>query len=367
MKILHIIDELSMGGAENLLIGLAGEQVKLGHEVTVTPLVCPRHTVVRDKMEEKGVCVMPLKDKGSVYNPFLSIKIATKIRKYDIVHVHLFPALYWSGLGKVLSLCKVPLVYTEHSTKNKRRGNRLLHFTDKIIYQYGYKRVIACSEKAEESYRFSYPTINHICHINNGVDTKVFREAIPYTKKDLLGLDENVFVITMVARFMSMKRQDTIVEAITKLPEEIHAVFVGGEQNDDGLLRVKRIAEDKGVLDRIHFLYIRSDVPRILKTSNVIVMASDYEGLSLSSVEGMAAGKPFVATNVDGLKEIVGGAGFLFDNKDSDGLAGIVKQLYENKELYEKTCANCQKRASEFDVRKMAEEYMALYEQIMSE
>jgi len=182
----------------------------------------------------------------------------------------------------------------------------------------------------------------------------------------LLGMDENVFVVTMVARFMSMKRQDTIVEAISKLPKEIHAVFVGGEQNDEGLLRVKRLAEDKGVLDRIHFLYIRSDVPRILKTSDIIVMASDYEGLSLSSVEGMAAGKPFVASNVDGLKEVVGGAGFLFENKDSDELAVIIKRLYDDKHLYDKTCEICQKRSSEFDVGKMAGEYLALYEEIIS-
>ena len=121
-----------------------------------------------------------------------------------------------------------------------------------------------------------------------------------------MDVGEDVFVVTMVARFMTMKRQDTVVEAISKLPDNIHAVFVGGSENDEGLVRVKNLAVEKEVADRVHFLYIRNDVPRILKTSDVVVMASDFEGLSLSSIEGMAAGKPFIASNVNGLRVVVG-------------------------------------------------------------
>ena len=69
------------------------------------------------------------------------------------------------------------------------------------------------------------------------------------------------------------------------------------------------MCDELGVSHRVLSLYIRKDVPRILKSSNVICMSSIYEGLSLSSIEGMASGHPFIATNVNGLREIVKGAG----------------------------------------------------------
>ena len=55
------------------------------------------------------------------------------------------------------------------------------------------------------------------------------------------------------------------------------------------------LVHDCGVDDRVLFLGIRSDVPQLLKTADVTVMSSHFEGLSLSSIEGMTVGKPFVA------------------------------------------------------------------------
>lgn len=366
MKILHIIDGLTMGGAENLLIGLAGEQKARGNDVTVAPLVCASHTPVRDKLEERGVKVRPFSENGSCYNPLLIFKIARIINNYDIVHVHLFPALYWVGVAKLISFSKVPLVYTEHSTTNRRRANKFLHLVDKIVYKKGYDKIVACSEKALETYKAAFPTLTHVCTINNGVDTNIYRDATPYTKKELLGIDECCFVVTMVARFMTMKRQDTIVKAIAKLPNYIHAVFVGGEKCEEGLRRIQKMADDYNVAERVHFLYIRKDVPRILKTSDVIIMASDYEGLSLSSIEGMAAGKPFIATNVNGLREVVGGAGLLFENRDSDTLSQLVLKLATDHDYYQEVSSKCSQRATNYDVRGMVDSYMNMYNEIMT-
>lgn len=366
MKILHIIDTLFMGGAENVLIGLASGQKKLGHEVVVMPLICPVETPVRRKIEEKGVPVKPFMTKGSYYNPKLIFKIAKVVNQFDIVHVHLFPAMYWAAFAKVLAFSKVPMVYTEHSTNNRRRKKPLLHIIDNIVYQRGYKMIIACAEKVLESYKNTFPSVKHICYINNGIDTKLFSDAEPYTKQKLLGVEEDTFVVTMVARFMTMKRQDTIVEAMTDLPDRIHAVFVGGNKTDKGLIEVKERAVQKGVSDRVHFLYIRSDVPRILKTSDVVVMASDYEGLSLSSIEGMAAGKPFVATDVNGLREVVEGAGLLFENKNSEALSMILLKLYEDKAFYDEIAERCLVRASEYDANNMVELYLSVYKQFVA-
>ena len=354
-----------MGGAENVLVGLASGQKLLGNDVVVMPLVCPEKTPVRKKIEEKGVMVIPYKAKGSLYDPVLILKIAHVIRYYDIVHVHLFPAFYWTAFAKMIAFSKVPLVYTEHSTKNRRRANAILHFVDGQVYKHYYKMIIACAEKVLETYQAAFPQVKHACFINNGINTKTFGDAEPYTKKELLGVPEDTFLITMVARFMTMKRQDTIVDALSMLPNNIHAVFVGGNAHDEGLLQVKKMAAEKKVSDRVHFLYIRSDVPRILKTSDVVIMASDYEGLSLSSIEGMAAGKPFIASDVNGLREVVGSAGLLFENKDSLRLAELIEKLAVDKDYYIDVAKKCFFRSKEFDSNNMVKSYLNIYQKVV--
>lgn len=365
MKILHILGSLEMGGAENLLIPLTAEQMRQGHAVRVLLLKKASNPTVTQKIQKNGVLVCSLQEKGSLYNPLLIFKLQSYLKENDVVHVHLFPSLYWVGFAKFLTTNSAPLVYTEHSTKNRRRSNPILNRVDRFVYKYAYKHIIACSEKARETYLEAYPNIEHISTINNGVDVKLYQEARPYTKHELLGISDECIVVTMVARFMFMKRQDTIVEAISKLPKKFHVCLVGGESTDEGLIKVQRLAEDLGVSDRVHFLYVRPDVPRILKTSDLVVMSSEYEGLSLSSIEGMAAGKPFVATNVDGLREVVAGAGELFELYNADQLATILSKFDSDKDYYSYIANRCSQRALEFDIEVMVGKYIDIYKKVL--
>lgn len=365
MKILHIIDNLAMGGGQNLLIGLAGIQRELGHEVTVLALEPCADYSVKEKIEAEDVKVEILTNKIKLHNPCQIVMLIPWLGKFDIAHVHLFPALYWVGFAKILSCSEVPIVYTEHSTKNRRRGNNLLRGIDTFVYKNCYNKIIACADKALETFQRVYPSVKQVCAINNGVDTKKIEEVEPYLKQDLFGISEDSFVVTMVARFMSMKRQDTIVEALKNLPVKFHACFVGGEPSDVGLLKVKSMAEELGVSDRVHFLYLRSDVPRILKTSDAIVMSSEYEGLSLSSIEGMAAGKPFISTDVDGLRDVVKDAGELFELGNSDELVKILIRLESDKQYYVNLVARCLKRASKYDINNMVNRYMSVYREVL--
>ena len=347
-----------MGGANALLVDLAPSQKKEGHEVEILQLIESKDKTLTNKLFDLGVNVMSISLKGSVYNPLHIFKLIPYLNKYDIVHVHLFPALYWVGLAKLLSFSKTPLVYTEHSTSNRRRSNPILLFIDKIIYSNCYKEIIACSQKAFETYKSVFPNIN-VCTIPNGVDINKNINAIPYSKKELINVDNDIFLTTMIARFASMKRQDTVVEAISKLPSNFHVLFVGGDGGE--LNRIKALVKSLKIENRIHFLGIRPDVPRILKSSDVVIMASDYEGLSLSSIEGMASGKPFVASDVNGLREVVEGAGILYENKNSDNLTKILKKLHEDKSFYIDTIDKCLDRAKQFDISACSLAYLNVY------
>ena len=95
-----------------------------------------------------------------------------------------------------------------------------------------------------------------------------------------------------------------------------------------------------------------------------MVLSSHWEGLSLSSIEGMASGRPFLASDVDGLHEIVNGAGVLFPNGDYERLAKEIYELCKNPKRYHDVVKKCQERAKLFDISLMAEKYNALYQSI---
>ena len=364
MKILHLIDRMSMGGAQSLVVEIATVQKKNGHSVDVLQLFDSPDRTFPDRLINLGIPVSAL-SKGSMYNPMHIFKIKPILKNYDIVHVHLFPALYWAGFANMLTGCKTPMVYTEHSTYNKRREKYFLRLIDKFVYSKCYKCVIACADKALETFRNYFPKVNSIS-IPNGVDTSKYKNAIPYTKKELIGTDEDVFTITMVARYTYPKRQDTIVEAISKLPEKYHAILVGSKKDDIEAIQLRKMCDELGVSHRVHSLYIRKDVPRILKSSDVICMSSIYEGLSLSSIEGMASGHPFIATNVNGLREIVKGAGELFELGDSQGLANLIIKLSEDNDFYNMVSKHCEERAQQFDIHNVVSKYMDVYKKYLN-
>lgn len=360
MKILHVIDSMDMGGAQSLISELAPAQMSLGNEVVVLQLVNTNDKTFVKKLEQSGVKVEALSNNGNVRNPFFIFLLIPYLKKFDIVHVHLFPANYWVAFAKILGRINMPIVTTEHSTDNKRRKIKLFKYIDRFIYK-RYQAVIACSDKAKEIFEKHFAI--GCLSIPNGVDIHRYLDAIPYKKKELVGISEECFVTTMVARFVWSKRQDTVVRAMKKLPEKHHAVFVGGQESDEGLEKVRKLAQELDVADRVHFLYLRSDVPRILKSSDVIVLSSEYEGLSLSSIEGMASGHPFIASNVDGLREVVSGAGVLVECGNDNELANVINRIDNDKSYRDEIVARCQERARQYDIEKVAQKYIYVYQQ----
>ena len=76
----------------------------------------------------------------------------------------------------------------------------------------------------------------------------------------------------------------------------------------------------------------------------------------------MAAGKPFVASDVDGLREVTQGYGILFPHEDAKALADIIKRLDEDKGYYDEVADRCYQRAKEYDLASTIAEYNEVYE-----
>ena len=102
-------------------------------------------------------------------------------------------------------------------------------------------------------------------------------------------------------------------------------------------------------------------MPELVASSYIGIQSSQWEGFGLTAVELMAAGKPVIATNVDGLKQVVEGAGEIFNVGNASDLAARVNYLLKDYEYYQKVAKKCVQRAMEYDIAVMSEEYLALY------
>lgn len=359
LKVLHVINDLNVGGAENLVTELLPVLEDKGIKCDLL-LLDGRETYLKKVLSGKfNISIYSIGTRINIYNPFILFKIPSYIRNYDIVHSHLFPAQYWIALAKVLFFVKTRLVTTEHSTINRRRKSLIFKFLEKYIYD-KYESIIAVSSAAEKNLRIHLNDFSSkIRVINNGINLSSIFEAGKYEKKELLGIsDENTRLILMVARFFKAKDHFTLINALSDLPENVHLILVG-----DGELKSYYInlVRGKDLQNRVHFLGLRHDVFRILKSVDIIVMSSKYEGLSMSSIEGMASGKPFLASDVNGLHEIVKDAGILFEPGNSIQLAKEITLLLGDSDYYKSISEKCLKKAMQYDISRTAISYLEVY------
>ncbi len=348
-----------MGGAERLVVDLALFLNKKNIEIDILILKGGESPLLEKLNPTTNIQVFCLTQKGSVYNPIHIFRLKKYFEKYDIVHVHLFPALYWSALTKLFGGKKNKLIFTEHSSNNTRRRYWLLKYIDRKIYK-RFDAIITISKAVDKNLKkhLGKKFKSRIHLIYNGIDVNTILDAEGYSKTEIDNLPEEARVILQVSTFRYPKDQKTVISAMKLLPKYVFLLLVG-----DGNLKqdCEKHAKDLKVDDRVIFLGLRTDVPKLLKTSDFIVLSSYYEGLSLSSIEGMASGSPFLATNVPGLTEVVENAGLLFQPKDHHALAKLIISLLEDPIFYGETVHKCINRAKEYDIDSMAVKYINLY------
>lgn len=359
MKILHVITSLNMGGAEKLMVDLLPRFKQAGIVCDLLTFDGTR-TPFRQSLEDAGVQVYDFGKPRSAYSFRHFLKLIPFLRKYDIVHTHNTAPQIFAAIGSVL--CSVVLVTTEHTTSNRRRGWKWYAAVDRWMYS-RYKRVICISPKTEKNLReFIGKTSTEIMTIDNGIDVASYSLASPLNLKG--GFPGCETALVQVAGFRYQKDQKTVIRSMKLLPDSVHLFLVG-----DGVLRQEciELTVEIGLNDRVHFLGQRADVPSLLKGADIVVMSSFWEGFGLAAVEGMAAGKPVVASDVDGLREVVEGAGVLFESQNPNDLAEKIRSLLSSRQYYDSVSSACLDRVSQYDISKMVDGYMFVYKAIYND
>lgn len=292
----------------------------------------------------------------SFYSPKNILFIRKLAKKYDLIHVHLFPSQYWAAL----SFSKIPMIVTEHCTTNKRRNKKIFKLIEKLTYNQ-YRIIISISHKANDSIQnwLNFKK-NRFVVIENGINLSTFYNANPTEIEDI---PKNVKKIIMVGRFNTTKDQPTAIKAMQLLDNSIHLLLVG----DGNLINsCKELAKTLKVENRVHFLGIRTDIPQLLKSCDINLISSHSEGLSISSLEALASGRPLVTSNVNGLRDINQDAGILFEDNDYKGLATCINQLLGNTSFYNDIVERSLSKVKKYDINYTVEKHIKVYKKVLN-
>ncbi|WP_432472278.1 glycosyltransferase [Amphritea sp. HPY] len=343
IKLLHLINDMSInGGAQRFVMDL----------VSRTPGNYMIRVVTLDSINDYSQQITDLGHECYCWSELTLSEKLSMMRWPEIVHGHLFPSVYLATLFRGNKL------QTEHATHNRRRDFPKLKLIEWLMYR-RYERVVSISKQVEEALLTFLPGCrDKSVVIENGVDLEQFDAAAQSRIKSLSNVR-----IGMVGRFHPYKDQLAIIKALALLGEGYEVLFVG-----DGELRQMLVtaARDLGVEEQIRFIGVSDDIPGFLAGLDIYVQSSKVEGFGLAAVEAMAAGLPVLASDIPGLREVVGSSEYLFSVGDERELADKISH-FNNAESYTRAKEYAGQRAQLFGIQTFIERYAAVYAELAAQ
>ncbi|MCC7104105.1 MAG: glycosyltransferase [Chloroflexi bacterium] len=333
MKLMYIVQHLTLGGAEELLLGIVTHLPRDRFDVVVGCLT--REGIVAREMRAAGVRVEVIPGRFGPRDPSAFLRLLRFIRseRPRIVHTCLRTAGLYGRLAAWLS--RTPVIY--HAEQNVYAERAARHRWLERWLAAHTTRIVACCQAVADHYASSVgPGPGRLCVLLNAVD---FTHAEPMSDRqaarELLGFKPNELVLGTLGRLERQKGLDVLLEAVAMLAPSRASLrlFVAGQ----GCLtnELKKQAEALGIADRVRFLGVRRDRDVLFGAMDVFVLPSRWEGLSLALAEAAGAGLPIVATRVGGNEEVVedGKTALLVPPEDAEALADAIASLSDDAAL----------------------------------
>ncbi len=276
-------------------------------------------------------------------------RVAKTAKDYDVIFANSQKAFVVGALAG--RLARRPVVWCLHdilTAEHFSRTNRRLVVT---LANYLCAQVIANSQATADAFRAAGGRAP-VRVVHNGIDAAPFAASVTEDASDAslreeLGLGDAP-VVSIFSRLSPWKGQHVLLEALPHLPG-VHALLVGealfGEAAYAQKLRER--ASALGLTERVRFLGFRSDIPALMKLSDVVLHTSVApEPFGRVIVEGMMAGRPVVAANAGGAVEIVGDdGGILVEPDDAQALHRALESLLTQPDVAAALAAGGRERA----------------------
>jgi glycosyltransferase involved in cell wall biosynthesis len=346
LRVLQVIQEVSYGGAENVVATLVQRLREEGAHVAIAA-----SGSAVGSLSDVEVTPLPLVERRLRRLPAAAFGVRRALRREhpDVVHAHN------PGMGLVTALATLrghttPALVTMHGAPEEdyREAARALRFSGLPVIACGPGVAAALTEHGVE---VAGTIVNGVAPAPRAADAETLRES--------LGLAHHLRLVVAVGRLVPQKNHALAVRSIASVPGA-GLVVVG-----DGPLRpeLTALVDSLGVADRVRFTGARGDARSLIGAADITLLTSVWEGLPLVVLEALAAGTPVVATDVRGVRELVsdGETALLAPAEDADALAAATRRVLGDDGLAARLRANGLALAARYGEDAMGDRYLALY------
>ncbi|MFA5553923.1 MAG: glycosyltransferase family 4 protein [Phycisphaerae bacterium] len=357
MKIVHIITRLILGGAQENTLITCKLLAQRGHDVTLItgPAIGPEGELFT-KAQSEPYRLLTVDDMIRAINPFKDKAAYKQIKKHlaelkpDIVHTHSAKA---GILGRYAAyklrnthdaLRNTKIVHSIHGLAFHRYESPLTNRFYIIVEKAAAKRtdffITVADAMTQQALDEGIGSPQKYITAYSAIEEDDFLTPLPQEQitefRVKYGICKNAVVLATVARLFELKGHDFIVSSARELNKKFENavwLFVGdGNLSDFYKEEVKRL----GLAHCIKFtgLLPPSQIPLALQASDILVHCSLREGLARAIPQAMLCGKPAIAFDLDGSKEVVNSnTGRLIEPQNTAQLIQACAELIENKEL----------------------------------
>jgi glycosyltransferase involved in cell wall biosynthesis len=374
IHVLHVIDSLKPGGAEQQLVNLVRTHDR--HRVRSSVVTLFEESDLAPEIEAAGIHVERL----GLTGPGQSLRGVHRLRRYigdtrpDLVHTRLvFADLIGRVAGAVSGIPVVSSVEAPVYDPNARTDDpkfrrwkvELVRLADGLTGRLARVTYVPCSQDVARSTARALllpsgrvRVIHNSTVIPNGTGSRRRAES--------LSADDDVRILT-VGRLSPQKGQTYLLRALVRVVERYPraTLTVVGRGPLEAALRLE--ARSLGLDDRVRFVGKRPDVPDLLADAHLFVLPSLWEGLSIVALEAMALGVAIVASDISSMREIAvdGEHAVLVPPRNVDALAQSIVAALDDRALRQRIAKGARERArSLFDVRVAARRFEQLYEDV---
>jgi len=362
MKILFIITRAdTVGGAQVHVRDLAKFLQDSHHQVLVVTGIKGIYNHDLQGQHINNVSCQYLSKKINLIKDWKTLNFLQKIIaefQPDIISTHSSKAGILGRLAARKS--KTPCIFTAHGwafTGGVPEPSRTIYQWSEKITEPLANKIICVSEQDRSIGLKTGMQPNRLLTIHNGMpDLPAELRANPS--------HSNPVRIVMVARFDQQKDHVTLLKAFQNIPEA-HLDLVG-----DGLdlEKIKTLAKELKIIDRINFLGFRTNVAEVLAQAQIFTLISNWEGFPRTTIEAMRAGLPVIVSDVGGASEAImeGITGYIVPWGDVNTLHQRLLQLVLDAQFRTKMGAAGRKRyEAEYTFEKMFEKTFQVYEQVL--
>jgi glycosyltransferase involved in cell wall biosynthesis len=363
MRIVYVLTSLGIGGAERQVIGLASRMAVRGHAVALM--------VLRPAVAEQWPTELRVVHLGMCKNAASFIDAMAQGRRFladfhpDLVHSHSFHANLSARLLKVF-MPELPVVCTVH---NVYEGGRLRMLAYRLTDGLARLTTAVSKAAADRFVQLNAVSREKCVVVPNGIDTAEFGPNRGRRDQARAGLGvEREFVWIAVGRIAPAKDYPDLLRAFHRVLEARPdaRLWIAGDGDEAEFARLQMLAAERGLDEAVGWLGLRRDIPALLDAADGFVSSSAWEGMPLAVGEAMAMEKPVVATNVGGVRELVGDAGVIVTPKDSEALAEAMIDMMQRLPQDRQTvgCAARERVLSNFSMDARTEGWEAIYRKI---